>query len=108
MNSNELIKELYTVLKESGWLDKATVYMREHPERFDDCIMTKGKISNITMSVSYQTESLSAVATVEPSVFISMGKVTVDEREFNVYSNNIVKSRTYIDNELIVEVKSNV
>ena len=108
MNSNELMKDLYKVLKTSGWLNKANTYMREHPERFDDCIMTKGKISNITMSISYQTESLSAIATVEPSVFISMGKVTVDERVFNVYSNNTVESRTYIDNELIVEVKSNV
>lgn len=108
MNSNELLKDLYEVLKTSGWLNKANTYMREHPERFDDCKMTKGKISNITMSISYQTKSLSAVATVEPIVFISMGKVTVDEREFNVYSNNTVESRTYIDNELIVEVKSNV
>ena len=104
MNSNELLKELYKVLKSSGWLDKATVYMRKHPERFDDCIVTDGKIANITMSVSYQTKSLSAVASIEPIVFISMGKVSVDEREFNVY-NDIASSRTYIDNELVVEVK---
>lgn len=104
MNSNELLKELYKVLKTSGWLDKATSYMRKHPERFDDCIVTDGKIANITMSVSYQPESLSAVANVNPIVFISMGKVTVDEREFNV-CNDIASSRTYIDNELVVEVK---
>lgn len=108
MNSNELLKELYNVLKTSCWLDKATVYMREHPERFEDCVTMKGKISNIIMSVSYQTESLSAVATVKPNVFISIGNVTIDEREFNVYSNNTVHSCTYIDNELVVEVKSNV
>ena len=104
MNSNELLKELYKVIKTSGWLDKATVYMREHPERFNDCITSDGKIANITMSVSYQPESLSAVANVNPLVFISMGKVTVDERELNIY-NDIASSCTYIDNELVVEVK---
>ena len=104
MNNNELLKKLYNVLKSSGWLDKATEYMREHPERFNDCITSDGKIANITMSVSYQPKSLSAVANVNPLVFISMGKVTVDEREFNV-CNDIASSRTYIDNELVVEVK---
>lgn len=104
MNSNELLKELYKVIKTSGWLDKATVYMREHPERFNDCITSDGKIANITMSVSYQPKSLSAVANVNPLVFISMGKVTVDERELNIY-NDIASSSTYIDNELVVEVK---
>lgn len=107
MNSNELLKELYKVIKASGWLDKATKYMREHPERFDDCIVTDGKIANITMSVSYQPKSLSAVADTKPNVFVSMGKVTVDERELNVY-NNSAESKTYIDNELVVGVKENV
>ncbi len=107
MNSNELLKELYEVLKTSGWLDKATTYMREHPERFNDCITSDGKIANINMSVSYQPESLSAVADVNPLVFISMGKVTVDERELNI-CNDITSSCTYIDNELVVEVKSSV
>ena len=104
MNNNELLKELYKVIKTSGWLDKATAYMREHPERFNDCIASDGKIANITMSVSYQPKSLSAVANVNPLVFISMGNVTVDERELNVY-NDIASSSTYIDNELVVEVK---
>ena len=104
MNSNELMKDLYKVLKESGWLDKATEYMREHPERFEDCTHGSGKIANITMSVSYQPKSLSAVANTKPIVYISMGKVTVDEREFNV-CNDIAKSCTYINNKLVVEVK---
>ena len=104
MNNNELLKELYKVLKSSGWLDKATEYMREHPEIFEDCVVTDGKIANITMSVSYQPKSLSAVANTKPIVYISMGKVTVDEREFNV-CNDIASSRIYIDNELVVEVK---
>ena len=105
MNSNELMKDLYKVLKTSGWLDKATTYMREHPERFKDCITTDGKIANINMSVSYQPKSLSAVANVNPLVFISMGNVTIDGREFNVYDTGTAESRTYIDNELVVEVK---
>ena len=105
MNSNELLKELYDVVKESGWLDKATDYMREHPERFNDCLATDGKIANINMSVSYQPKSLSAVATVMPNVFISMGNITIDGREFNVYNDSTTVSSTYIDNELVVEVK---
>lgn len=104
MNNNELLKELYKVIKASGWLDKATAYMREHPERFNDCITSDGKIANINMSVSYQPKSLSAVANVNPLVFISMGNVTVDERELNI-CNSIASSLTYIDNELVVEVK---
>ena len=105
MNSNTLLKELYKVLKKSGWLNKATDYMREHPERFKDCITIDGKIANINMSVSYQPKSLSAVANVNPIVFISMGNVTIDGREFNVYDTGTAKSSTYIDNELVVEVK---
>ena len=104
MNNNELMKDLYKVIKASGWLDKATAYMREHPERFNDCITSDGKIANINMSVSYQPKSLSDVVNVNPLVFISMGKVTVDERELNI-CNDIAASRTYIDNELVVEVK---
>ena len=105
MNSNTLLKELYKVLKKSGWLAEATTYMREHPERFSDCIATDGKIANINMSVSYRPKSLSAIANIKPNVFISMGNVTTDERELNVYDNGTVKSSTYIDNELVVEVK---
>ena len=108
MNNNELLKELYKVIKASGWLDKATAYMREHPEKFHDCITTDGKIANIDMSISYQPKSLSAVANVNPLVFISMGNVTVDEREFNVNDNNESASRVYINNELVVEDRSNV
>lgn len=103
MNSNELLKELYNVLKTSGWLDKATMYMQEHPERFDDRVYSNGKIASVNMSVSYQPESLSAVATVKPSVFISIGSsMLTDEREFNVYDTNRVRSCTWIDNKLVI------
>ena len=108
MNINELMKELYTVIKQSGWLDKATTYMREHPERFRDYLAIDGKIANINMSVSYQSKSLSAVATVTPNVFISMGNITIDGREFNVYDTGTVKSSTWIDNKLVVEERTNV
>lgn len=111
MNSNELMKDLYKVLKESGWLDKATKYFQEHTERFDDCTYGNGKIANINMAVSYQPESLSAVANIKPNVFISIGHINTDKREFNIYDNNCIKSRTWIDNKLVietVEVCSNV
>ena len=107
MNSNELMKDLYKVLKESGWLDKATEYFSEHPERFEDCTYGDGKIANIDMTVSYQPESLSAVADVKPNVFISIGNMSTDEREFNVYDNSRIKSRTWIDNELVINDEIN-
>ena len=110
MNSNELMKDLYKVLKESGWLDKATEYFREHPERFEDCTYD-GKIANITMSVSYQPKSLSAIPNMKPNVFVSIGRISIDKREFNVYDNDLIKSRTWIDNNLVTETteeKTNV
>ena len=103
MNNNELMKDLYKVLKESGWLDKATKYFQEHPERFSDCSSGNGKIASVNMSVSYQPGSLSAVANVKPNVFISIGNMSTDEREFNVYDNSRIKSRTWIDNELVTD-----
>ena len=111
MNSNELIKDLYKVLKTSGWLDKATEYFREHPERFEDCTYDDGKIANIDMSVSYQPESLSAIPNIKPNVFVSIGRISIDKREFNVYDNDLIKSSTWIDNNLVTETmedKSNV
>ena len=111
MNSNELMKDLYKVLKTSGWLDKATEYFQKHTERFEDCVYGDGKIANIDMSVSYQPESLSAVTNMKPNVFVSIGRISTDKREFNVYDNDMVKSRTWIDNNLVVETledRSNV
>lgn len=108
MNSNELLKELYDVVKESGWLDKATDYMREHPKMFDDCANNNGKIANITMSVSYQPKSLSAIATVTPNVFISVGSISSTMYDYNVYDNNIVQLRTWINGEVVMEERSNV
>lgn len=111
MNSNELLKELYKVIKASGWLDKATTYFQEHTKWFEDCAYSDGKIANIDMSVSYQPESLSAVTSMKPNVFISIGHISTDKREFNVYDNDLIKSRTWIDSNLVtdtLEDKSNV
>ena len=108
MNSNELIKDLYKVLKESGWLGKATKYFQEHPERFKDCTYGDGKIANINMSVSYQPKSLSAIVHTKPNVFISIGNVDDTMCEYNVYDNNIAQSRTWVDGEVIMEEKTNV
>lgn len=108
MNSNELMKDLYKVLKTSGWLDKATEYFQEHPERFEDCTHGDGKIANINMSVSYQPKSLSAIPNMKPNVFVSIGNVNDTMCEYNVYDNNIAQSRTWVDGKIIVEDKSNV
>ena len=108
MNSNELIKDLYKVLKTSGWLDKATEYFSEHPERFEDCTYGDGKIANIDMAVSYQPESLSAIPNMKPNVFVSIGRISIDKREFNVYDNDLIKSRTWIDNNLVTETLEDI
>ena len=97
MNSNELMKDLYNVLETSGWLDKATEYFQEHTERFEDCVFGDGKIANINMSVSYQPESLSAVANMKPNVFVSIGHISTDKREFNVYDNELVVAKSLIN-----------
>ena len=108
MNINELIKELYNVLKQSGWLDKATEYFQKHPEKFSNCVSGIGVIANITMSVSYQPESLSAVAYTIPNMFISTGNINDIMYEYNVYDNSIVQSRTWTDGEIITDEKTNV
>ena len=108
MNNDELMKDLYKVLRLSGWLDKATKYFREHPEKFLDCSSGSGKIASINMSVSYQPESLSAVTNMKPNVFVSIGRISIDKREFNVYDNDMVKSRTWIDNNLVVETLEDI
>ena len=108
MNGIDLMKELYKVIKQSGWLDKATEYFQEHSELFDDCLASDGKIANLNMSVSYQPESLSAIADVNPSVFISIGHVNKKAEEFNVYSTGSIWSRTWADGTMLQEDRVNV
>ncbi len=107
MNNNELLKGLYDLIKTSGWLDEATKYFQEHPEKYHDCVNSSGKIAGLTMSVSYQPKSLSAVAEAKPIVFISIGNYGTDAREYNVYDTGIIQSRTWIDSKPVVEVYNN-
>lgn len=103
MDNNELMKELYDTLKESGWYDKATNYFKEHPELFGDGMLSGSKIASINMSVSYHPESLSAMQGMIPSVFISMGHFDTTAYEFIVFDTGITKSRTWNDNKIIKE-----
>lgn len=108
MDNNELMKELYDTLKESGWYGKATNYFKEHPELFGECMLSGNKIANISMSVSYLSESLSAMQDMIPSVFISMGHYDTTAYEFNVFDTGIIISRTWNDNKIIKEVTNHV
>ena len=108
MDNNELIKDLYKVLKESGWLDKATEYFKEHPELFSEGFMSGCMIASINMSVSYQPESLSDMSDMLPNVFISTGNCNSTMYEYNVYDDNNVRLRTWNDGEIIKEVTSHV
>lgn len=102
------MKELYDTLKESGWYDKATNYFKEHPELFIEGLMSGSKIANISMSVSYQPESLSAMQGMIPNVFISIGHYDTTAYDFNVYDTGTVESRTWNDGEIIKEVTNHV
>ena len=108
MDSNELMKELYDTLKESGWYDKATSYFKEHNELFGEGLLSGNKIASINMSVSYQPDSLSAMSVMIPSVFISMGHCDTTAYEFIVFDTGIIKSRTWNDGNMIKEVTNNV
>ena len=108
MDSNELMKELYDTLKESGWYDKATSYFKEHNELFGEGLLSGNKIASINMSVSYQPDSFSAMSDMIPSVFISMGHYDTTAYEFIVFDTGIIKSRTWNDGKMIKEVTNNV
>ena len=108
MDNNELMKELYDTLKESGWYDKATSYFKEHPELFSEGMLSGSKIASISISVSYQPESLSDMSDMLPSVFISAGNFNSTMYEYNVYDDNTVRLRTWNDGEIIKEVTSHV
>ena len=108
MDKNELMKELYDTLKESGWYAKATNYFKEHPELFGEGMLSGSKIASISMSVSYQSESLSDMSDMTPSVFMSMGHYDTTMYEYNVYDDNEVRLRTWNKSEIIKEVTSHV
>ena len=108
MDSNELMKELYDTLKESGWYDKATSYFKEHHELFSEGLMSDSMIASINMSVSYQPESLSDMSDMLPNVFISTGNFNSTMYEYNVYDDNEVRLRTWSNGEIIKEVTNHV
>ena len=105
MNSNELMKDLVTVLKESGWLDKANEFYQEHPEYFSPS-KYGGFVSNLNLSVSYQPESLADVKDVKPFVSVSMGSSIADfYREYHQYKSGSTASRTWVNGHIVTEVR---
>ena len=108
MDNNELMKELYDILKESGWYDKATSYFKEHHELFSEGLLSGSMIASISMSVSYQPESLSDMSDMLPNVFISIGHCDTTMYEYNVYDDNTVRLRTWNGGEIIKEVTNHV
>ena len=103
MNSNELMEDLLCTLKNSGWLDKANEFYQNHPEYFHPA-KYNGFISGLSVSISYQPESLSAVADVAPSIFIGMGNASDIAREVIQYSRGNKKSRVWINGNIVTEV----
>jgi len=103
MNGPDLLKELTTVLKESGWLDKATEYMREHPERFTPT-SRGGLISSVTLSVSYQPNSLREIQNTQPILFTTVGNTVSIMNGYNEYDTGSTREYTWSNNEYVTEV----
>ena len=104
MNSNELMEDLLRTIKDSGWLDKANKFYQNHPEYFSPSTYN-GFIANLTMSVSYQPDTLSNVVTAKPCIFISMDDDKDILRELNEYSSSGRKySRVWIGGDIVSEV----
>ena len=105
MNSNDLMIDLLSTLEKSGWLDKANEFYRNHPEYFHPA-KYNGFISHLSLSVSYQPESLSAIADVVPSLYVGMGgTIRETAREIIQYKTGCLLSRVWIDGKTVVEVK---
>lgn len=105
MNSNELMKDLYKVITESGWLDRANEFYHNHPEYFKDAHYS-GYIASLHLSVSYQPKTLADVAEVIPCVFIYMGgSITDFAREYIVFNTGRTVSRVWIAGDEVTEVK---
>lgn len=103
MNGPDIIKELTTVLKESGWLDKATEYMREHPERFTNT-NSGGLISSISFDVSYQPARLKDVQCAEPILFTTIGSIDTTMNGYNEYDTGSIREYTYTNGKIVTEV----
>lgn len=106
MNGPDLLKELTAVLKESGWLDKATEYMREHPERYTWCKSYNGLIASVHLSVSYQPKGLQDVQNVEPILFTNLGSIDTIMNGYNEYNTGSTCMYTWINGEEITEVSN--
>lgn len=71
MNRNELLSTVQHELAESIE-PMITEYMHNHPEYFSNCILSSGLICNFEITLSYQPDSLSEVATITPHVFVHL------------------------------------
>lgn len=104
MNSNELMEDLLRTIKNSGWLNKANEFYRNHPEYFREAFYS-GYISGLRLSVSYQPKTLADVADVKPCIFITMDDSKSMSREFNEFDHTGNKySRVWIDGKIVTEV----
>lgn len=103
MNGPDLLKELTTVLKESGWLDKVTEYMREHPERFVPASQG-GLISSVSLSVSYQPDNLRELQNVKPILFTDVGNMHTNMNSYIEYDTGNTRKYTWINGEIVTEV----
>lgn len=71
MNSNELNKRVMTVMQ-YGIAPFVTKYLQQHPEYFADCVTGSGMICQYEIALSYQPESLTAVADINTPTIIDV------------------------------------
>lgn len=105
MNITELLKELDTTLRESGWLDKATEYMQQHPEHFHACTHLPGFISSVRLDVSFQPDTLSDLRAMKPCVFIQAGSLFNLIYERDTFKDGHVWCQTRNEDGLVAEVR---
>lgn len=72
MNSNELNKAVMKIVQQQ--IEPiVTEYMQQHPEYFHPCVSRNGFISSHIITLSFQPDTLSDVASVKPTIFIELG-----------------------------------
>lgn len=101
MNKTDLMKDLYKMLKESGWLDRATEHFREHPEYFEQS--NHGYIAELRLSVSFQPNTLLEVPEVSPNIFVELynggiwNNLSIFATTGYICTNTMVKNNDYLE-----------
>lgn len=106
MNSNELDKRIMKIVQ-CAIEPIVTEYLQQHPEYFTDCVSGAGMICQYEITLSYQPDKIKDVATVKPTIFISLGGLELrheldcyDHHPESMYSRFTVAGSTVSNQEI--------